>query len=404
VKNLPQNFLAFAILFGLPPFNAAATTHYVDMNSTNATPPYTNWATAAVDIQDAINAATAGDEIVVTNGSYSAVTVGEPLDIRSVNGAQFTVIYGEDTRCADLNYVGTLSGFTLTGGYVQGSDETDGGAGARLGTLNNCVLISNSVSIYSNGHATPDPYTFTAYGGGAYDCTLNNCTLIGNSASAYIYDVYGYGIQSCYARGGGAYHCVLINCTLIGNTVTAFAGCLSSCTGDFAYTGDGGAEDCTLNNCISFGAKSFVNGFGHCNDCCFPGHLDGDNWCGDPLFVNYAGGNFRLQSNSPCINTGNNSYATNATDLDGNPRIVGGTVDIGAYEYQSLSLIRFNVVSNQAAFAITGQSNQVVIVQTSIDLLNWSPLATNTLNGHPFPFSDPTPASLPQRFYRAQAH
>lgn len=54
-----------------------------------------------------------------------------------------------------------------------------------------------------------------------------------------------------------------------------------------------------------------------------------------PLFVSQAGGNLRLQTNSPCINAGNNAYVQTTNDLDGNPRIKGGTVDMGAYEYQT---------------------------------------------------------------------
>src|SRR6266568_3444472 len=76
--------------------SALAGVHYVDVNSTNATPPYTNWTTAATNIQDAVDAAVAGDEVVVTNGIYnsggrgSIVEAGNSLIIRSVNGPQFT--------------------------------------------------------------------------------------------------------------------------------------------------------------------------------------------------------------------------------------------------------------------------------------------------------------------------
>ena len=75
------------------------------------------------------------------------------------------------------------------------------------------------------------------------------------------------------------------------------------------------------------------------NYCCTtPQPANGvDNITNEPGFVNYTGTNFDFhrQSNSPCINSGNNKYVTGATDLGGNPRIVGGTVDIGAYEYQT---------------------------------------------------------------------
>jgi hypothetical protein len=79
------------------------TMRYVDIASANPTPPYTNWATAATNIQDAVDAALAGDQIVVTNGIYATggravgtnllvnrVAVDKPLTLWSVNGPQFT--------------------------------------------------------------------------------------------------------------------------------------------------------------------------------------------------------------------------------------------------------------------------------------------------------------------------
>ncbi len=42
-----------------------------------------------------------------------------------------------------------------------------------------------------------------------------------------------------------------------------------------------------------------------------------------------------LMESSPCINTGyNDAKGMARTDLDGNPRIVDGVVDMGAYELQ----------------------------------------------------------------------
>lgn len=48
-------------------FSNSAATLYVSLGSTNPTPPYTNWATAATNIQDAIEASADGDLILVTS-------------------------------------------------------------------------------------------------------------------------------------------------------------------------------------------------------------------------------------------------------------------------------------------------------------------------------------------------
>jgi uncharacterized delta-60 repeat protein len=60
------------------------------------------------------------------------------------------------------------------------------------------------------------------------------------------------------------------------------------------------------------------------------------------------------------------------------------------------------IQSNHFAFQLSGQSNQVIVIETSTNLMNWQPLATNRFGGSPLPFSDPAPPTSRIRFYRAR--
>ena len=213
----------------------------------------------------------------------------------------------------------TLNNCTLTG------NSAELGGGADFSTLNNCTLTGNLTSWAAGGalDCTLNNCTLTgnsaSFGGGALDCTLNNCTLSGNSATYY-------GNSTYTGHGGGAENCTLNNCTLTGNSATddgggAYSSTLNNCIVYFNSDPLGGNYDpsCTLNYCCTIPMPT--NGVGNITNA--------------PLFMDFAGGNLRLQSNSPCINAGNNAYAPSGSDLDGNLRIVGGTVDIGAYEFQT---------------------------------------------------------------------
>ena len=118
-----------------------------------------------------------------------------------------------------------------------------------------------------------------------------------------------------------------------------------------------------MENCIVYantgGGLNFDSG--SLNYCCTtpaPGSGTG-NTASDPKFVNAAAGNFHLQATSPCIGAGNNAYVSGATDLDGNPRINNGTVDMGAYESQGSGTYYLLSASCGANGTVTPASSNV---------------------------------------------
>ena len=300
---------------------------YVFSNSSNPTPPYTDWATAAHTIQEAMDFAEPGDLVLVTNGVYAPISVTKPITVLSVNGPAATRIDGGgSSRCVWLGSNAVLSGFTLTNGCATSVGPANGGGvwcASASAVVTNCALTGNS--------AEDD-------GGGAYGGTLYNCTLTGNSA-------YGYSKWS--GLGGGAYGSTLYNCTLTGNS---------------AWRG-GGVYGGSLKNCIVYYNSSptgpnYFYGPAFAYTCTTPLPPGEGNMDADPAFVNTNGwSNLRLQSNSPCINAGNNTYVSTLTDLDGRPRIVGGRVDMGAYEYQGPGMNEFIAWLRQCCLPTDGSAD-----------------------------------------------
>ena len=391
--------------------------YYVSLGGTH-TYPYTNWVTAANDIQSAVDAAESetGNRamVLVTNGTYilsSRVVVTNNLIVGSVNGAAVTIINGNRADgCLLISDGTTLDGFTITNGYATGSGREEDGGGVYCdegGVVQNCVITGNEAGggggVYCNkggiivncsilGNNVND------YAGGVrlyYGGIVSNCIIMGNTATnSASGDADGGGIDSynggvishsiingnsagddgggiwcndpCIVNlctisdnsagddGGGIFNrdATINNCALFGNSsaygggvICYNGGRVNNCTiTDNTATDEGGgvySDDGNIHNSIAYfnsspdGANYYKTGTGNvCEYSCLAPNPGGTgNITTDPQFIDTGSDNYRLGSSSPCINQGNNSYVVGAIDLDGLPRIIDGTVDMGAYEY-----------------------------------------------------------------------
>ena len=251
-----------------------------------------------------------------------------------------------------------IDGCTIAGGNADGSWPDNAGGGVFSESLEivlrNCIVRSNAASLLGGG--------LFQYSLG--DCTLVNCLFAGNTAD----------------DGGAVYSdlqsVTVINSSFSGNTAGDRAGGVYCGGGGLIVSGSifwgntaisGSTEDAQLY--VPVGTVdvnySCVEGWS--------GDLGGAGNIGtDPSFADADGADnqfgtadddLHLQSDSPCIDAGDNAAVPGGvtTDLDLHPRFLddpntadtgNGTapiVDMGAYEYQGCSAVAVRSFKDHAS-------------------------------------------------------
>jgi predicted outer membrane repeat protein len=246
----------------------------------------------------------------------------------------------------NYGYPGEFAAVLLDCRFSENYVESAGGALRNWDsspTLVGCVFYANharySGAGVANGGASHPNFTDCTFDGnrtdtlfGNWDCfgggmsnfessspILVNCVFLANSAVA---------LYPRLSRGGalanaGSAQPELINCTLSGNHANigrALSNVGTACPAvSSSILWDGGDEIVNEGTATLSIGYSDVQGYWP-----GPGNISEDPRLDD----------LRLQPDSPCINTGDPNYAPpGARDLDGHARVLGGRVDMGAYEF-----------------------------------------------------------------------
>ena len=263
-----------------------------------------------------------------------------------------------------------LDGFTIKGGMANGGTVNNIGAGMlnrqASPTMNNCTFTGNyameaGAGMYnrlSTSSVTNCVFlqNYSAQNGGGLVVwenhqTISNCIFSGNYAlnGGGIYSQNtSFSVINCRFTGNGAYQGagmttavggipVLVNCSFAGNSATVGSSLITFSPATPVLTNcilwGNGDEIYNAGSNLSITHSIIQGGYSPCANC------PGGNGDLNPLFVNAASGDLRLQDCSPAIDAGT-SMGAPATDFDGNPRVDatpgGNIVDIGAYEFQGV--------------------------------------------------------------------
>jgi hypothetical protein len=219
----------------------------------------------------------------------------------------------------NLDATAVLDGFVISGGYADASD--DYGMGGGMCNIGSSPVLSNCVFEGNWGYVAGGMLNWSA------NPVIDNCIFINNAADS----------------GGAIYNYEnanpwIISCTISDNSAGGGGGIINDTSGNPVITntilwGNNSSDGLQIVNYSSSPVVTYCDVEG--------GYAGSGNINLPPLFIDAGNGDLRLQTGSPCIDTGSNAAVgpASAMDLAGEPRIIDGNcdansiVDIGAYEY-----------------------------------------------------------------------
>jgi hypothetical protein len=270
---------------------------------------------------------------------------------------------------------GAMEGTLTDCGVFYNTMTAGGSAGIHASAATRCVILNNTTAGGMRGGGAGQSsltncilaYNEAGHGGGAADSDLVSCLVVSNYASAGrggglrggLGSFRGFAQNSiflgngAYTEGGAADSSTLQNCTLADN-VAGFG--YDGVSGDTYWSS---LENCILlNNDCGEANVTYSTYYG----CTIANPSPGVGClAADPKFEAAPNGDFRLTAASPCIDKGTNAaWMTASTDYEGKPRIIGGRVDMGAFEFRpSDPLLIRSSVANLRRGVLAGQDTPV---------------------------------------------
>lgn len=260
------------------------------------------------------------------NCTFTKNSVHNDYMTKSAGGAVF-VHFNGNSRFDNCTFTDNLAG--SVGGAVHLAGKGD---------FSNCTFTSNLATEEGGAVVVNSSGSFT------------RCTFTNNSATqeggAVVVNDRGSFTNSIFvnnrAENGGAVYAkpfnigTFTNCTFYGNNAKKEGGALyakfkGKIINSIFYknTADGKDNDIKVedNLDIDYSLINYLKG---------AANFGPKNIMGDPKFLSPENGDLHLRSESPAISAGKTSpelgYGT--IDLDGKPRVGGGKIDMGAYEWQ----------------------------------------------------------------------